>query len=179
MKLGSHNTMTYLKPKKWYMYPFQFLARCQSKNIEEQYNLGARWFDLRIAFDKHCNPYFKHGLMDYKGNVFDVLDFLATKDDVIVRILLEKDSPLFYNFCEHIESKYPNIKFCGGERKSDWKYVYTFKSIPSYSMEECYSSMPSNPKWYGIFPKIYAKLHKDKITNKDYLLIDFVELWTS
>lgn len=177
MKLGSHNTMTYLKPKKWYMYPFQFLARCQSKTIEEQYNLGARWFDLRIAFDKRCNPYFKHGLMNYEGDVFAVLDYLSTKHDAVVRILLEKDSPLYYNFCQHLEEIYPSMMLCGGDRKSDWTRVYTFRNIPSYSMEECYSSMPSNPKWYGIFPKIYAKLHRKHRTDKDYLLVDFIQLW--
>ena len=29
MKKGSHNTMTYLKPSKWYLYPFIFIAKCQ------------------------------------------------------------------------------------------------------------------------------------------------------
>ena len=36
-KIGSHNSMTYLPPKKWYMYPFKFVAKCQSSTIEEQY----------------------------------------------------------------------------------------------------------------------------------------------
>ena len=176
MKLASHNTMTYLKPQKWYMYPFQLFAKCQSKDIEQQYEAGARWFDLRIAFDKHCNPIFKHGLMDYKGDVFKTLDYLNTKSDIIVRILLEKDSPLYYDFCKHIEQVYPNIKFCGGCRKLDWKKIYQFKNQPSYTLEERYSSMPSNPKWYGIFPYLYALLNNRKPvkTGSDYLLIDFI-----
>lgn len=174
MKLASHNTMTYLKPKKWYMNLFRFIGKCQSKAIEEQYESGVRWFDLRISFDKKCEPEFRHGLIAYKGNVFDVLDYLNTKDDVMVRILLEKDNPLYYNFCEYIELNYPNLKFCGGYRKSDWKPVYIFKKNPIYTMEENYSSMPSNPKWYSIWPWLYSKLHKKNYTDKDYLLIDFI-----
>lgn len=174
MKLASHNTMTYLKPKKWYMYPFRFIAKCQSKTVDKQYESGARWFDLRISFDKRCDPEFRHGLITYKENVFKILEYLNSKDDVIVRILLEKDHPLYYRFCEAIESMYTNIIFCGGHRKSDWKLIYKFKNTPIYTIEENYSSMPSNPKWYGIWPWLYSKLKKKKDTDKDYLLIDFI-----
>lgn len=176
MKLGSHNTMTYLKPRKWYLYPFRFLARCQSKNIVDQYMSGVRWFDLRIAFNKHCNPYFRHGLMSYKGDVFKTLDYLDFKKDTIVRILLEKDSPLYYDFCKHIEEKYSNIKFYGGKRKSDWKQIYKFKDIPEFSIEECYSSAP-NSKYKWLSPKLYAWLHRKTVTNANFLVVDFVELW--
>lgn len=175
MKLGSHNTMTYLKPQKWYLYPFRFIARCQSKNIEKQYGAGARWFDLRIAF-KGNTPYFKHGLMDYKGNVYKILEYLNTKEDVIVRILLEDDTngEIYSNFCSTIEDIYTNIKFVGGHRKSDWTQIYHFKRKVSYTMEEWYASMPSNPKWYGIYPRLYSLLKGRKNTDADYLLIDFV-----
>lgn len=177
MKLGSHNTMTYLKPKKWYLYPFQFIARCQSKNIEKQYMLGARWFDLRIAFDKKGRPEFRHGLMSYKGDVFKVLSFLNNQNDVVVRILLEKDHPFFKDFCQHIEEQYPNISFTGGQRKSDWTQVYAFKNSPCYSIEENYSSMPTNSKWKGLWPWLYAKLNnkKEPKTDRDYLLLDFIQ----
>ena len=45
MKKGSHNTMTYLKPSKWYLYPFIFVAKCQSIDYKKQFNCGVRWFD--------------------------------------------------------------------------------------------------------------------------------------
>lgn len=181
MKLGSHNTMTYAKPKKWWMYPFRFFAKCQSKNILDQYLSGARWFDLRISFDKKCDPEFRHGMMTYKEDVYQVLDFFNYLNDptMIVRILLEKDHPFFADFCSYIEQAYPNVRFSGGQRKSDWKKVYNFKNEPSYTIEENYSSMPSNPKWYGVWPWLYAKLRNKKIkeTDKDFLLLDFVHLF--
>lgn len=181
MKLGSHNTMTYLKPKKWWMYPFRVFAKCQSKDIVGQYTTGARWFDIRISFDERGNPEFRHGMMVYKGDVFGVLDFFNYLNDptMVVRILLEKDHDKFGEFCSYIEEAYPNVRFSGGQRKSDWKRVYKFKNEPSYSIEENYSSMPSNPKWYGILPWLYSKINNKKVkdTDKDYLLLDFVHLY--
>ena len=47
MKLASHNTLSYLSPRKFYLKPFKFIARCQSKTIEEQYsNYDIRFFDF-------------------------------------------------------------------------------------------------------------------------------------
>lgn len=174
MKLASHNTMSYLKPKKWYMYPFRFIGKCQSKTIEEQYESGARWFDIRIAFDEKDNPEFRHGLIAYKGDFWKVFDYLNSKDDIIVRVLSEKEHKYFPTMCEYLERTYKNIKFCGGRSRSDWRAIYVFKNIPIYTLEENYSSMPSNPKWYGIWPWLYAKLHKKKYTDKDYLMLDFI-----
>nr|DAH01868.1 MAG TPA: hypothetical protein [Crassvirales sp.] len=34
MKLGTHNSMSYLKPKRWWMRPFHFIAKCQSRHID-------------------------------------------------------------------------------------------------------------------------------------------------
>lgn len=177
MKLASHNSMTYLKPDKWYMYPFRFIAKCQSKTVEEQYEAGVRMFDIRIGFDKHNNPKFKHGLMTYKSNIDSVFKYLVSKNDVIIRVTSEDSNPIFYNFCSYLVGKYGN-RFCGGCRKSDWKQVYSFISTSKFIIVENYSSMPSNPKWYGIFPWIYAKLKnrksKSTFNNNGYLMLDFI-----
>lgn len=177
MKIASHNTMTYLKPDKWYMYPFRFIAKCQSKTVVEQYESGVRFFDIRIGFDKYNNPKFKHGLISFKSNINSVISYLTSKDDVIIRIIAEDDNPMFNNFCNYLEGIY-GYRFCGGNRKSDWKKVYNFNNKTEYTIKECYSSMPSNPKWYGIFPWLYAKLHNKKVLsekyNEEYLMIDFI-----
>jgi len=48
MILGSHNSWSYLPPKKWYMKPFRFTAQCQDWDIKTQYEHGVRCFDLRL-----------------------------------------------------------------------------------------------------------------------------------
>ena len=97
-----------------------------------------------------------------------------------------------------LEEKYPNIKFCNGRRKYDWKVLYDFKySEPN--MIELYSSVTSLFKsdskilrvlddWW---PWLYARLRNKKNLNKwlcfkekinayivpnkgeDYILIDY------
>lgn len=46
LKLGTHNSLSYHLPQ-WWMIPFMWMARCQRLNIEEQYVLGVRYFDIR------------------------------------------------------------------------------------------------------------------------------------
>lgn len=177
MKIGSHNTMTYLKPKKWYMYPFIPFAKCQSKDVEEQYDAGARWFDIRIAFDKKGDPEFKHGIMSYEGDVLKVFEYLNTKDDVIVRVLSEDGHPFFSGYCLYLQNRFPNMRFSGGQNKKDWKQLHTFKNEEYYSAEDYFASSPNNPKWWGLFPWIYSFFKNRKIEerNVDYLIIDYVK----
>ena len=82
--IGTHNSMTYLRPHKWYgwfMIPF---ARCQRKTIEQQWNDGARCFDLRIRFTRQGEPYFAHGLYECTHEVKPI-DVLVQLDRLILR----------------------------------------------------------------------------------------------
>lgn len=191
-KIGSHNSMTYLPPKKWYMYPFKFVAKCQSSTIEEQYEkYSIRMFDIRISFDKETGkPEFRHGLISYKGNVDKVFEYLNSKGKVYVRLILEEykedktrlQEDKFYLYCIKWEKKYPNIKFFGGIRKRDWKEIYHFKYNPRY--EDKYSSNNKNGTTGTImddwFPWLYARFNNKKNikkgTDKPWLLIDFVNI---
>lgn len=191
MKLASHDSMTYLKPKKWYLYPFRFIARCQSKTLEEQYEkYGIRMFDLRISFDKHHIPEFRHGLMAFKGDVEYYLEYLNSKGDCSVRIWLEEyrddktdlQETLFSMFCSKAEELYPNIKFFGGVRKRDGAVLHKFNYKPRY--EDKYSSNNKNGSTGTIlddwFPWLYAFFNNrkniEKGTDKPWLMIDFVNI---
>lgn len=130
MKLGSHNSMSYMKPQ-WWMRPFAFMARCQSEDLNKQWKCGVRMFDLRIIFNKNGIPYFAHGLATYRlpggaSNVEYVLNWLSykaskTKDKVVVRIINErnKDEVKFSDFCNRIDDQYPNLQFCGFRNKNN------------------------------------------------------------
>ena len=150
MKIGSHNTMTYLRPSQWWLRPFAWIGRCQSQTIGEQFIVwGVRWFDLRLAFDKQGQPYFAHGIFSYKDkDPFAILDYLNTlsspDDRVYVRLLNERDSEFnkkcFRWFCEKVENQYSGIVFCGGQNKKDWKQIYPFKGMPDKPLIDKYSS---------------------------------------
>ncbi len=185
MKLGTHNSMSYLPPKKWYLYPFRFIARCQSKSIEEQYEkYGVRMFDLRITF-KNLVPEFRHGLIAYKGSVEDTIKYLnSLNDKIYVRLTLETSKEdtiqegLFTCLCSRWKTQYKNIKFFNGRRKFDWKQIYNF-GTKEPKITQLISSMTWK-KWDDWFPYLYARImNKKNISNykkKDWLLIDFINI---
>lgn len=189
MIIGSHNSWSYLKPLHWWMYPFRFMAKCQSKSIKEQYNAGVRCFDLRIKF-KEGNLYLAHGFMIYKYNYVDLsldLQWLNDRpDEVCIRILHEVRNESEYtneavfgfrSVCNQLPSLFPNLKFWCGRNLYNWEEDYEFSFKPS--CEEKYSSV-CKPKWLDDWwPWLFAKLNNKKIvkqgTDKDILLIDYIQ----
>ena len=74
-KLGTHNSLTYLSPQ-WYFRWLNFTSKCQDLTIEEQYDLGVRYFDFRIKFTRKGEVRAGHGIMTYKAD-FDSISPLA------------------------------------------------------------------------------------------------------
>lgn len=193
MLIGSHNSITYSSPKKWWMRPFLFIARCQSKTIEEQFEkYDIRLFDLRIKI-KNGQAIFAHGSMDYKQPIEPILNYLNNKasncEEVYVRILSENKPEEYENefisWCQDAEQKYPNLRFFGGRNKYTWKQIYKFKSPEPTYLDKYSSYNKEKGKITGTylddwFPWIYAKFHNKKNikvgTDRDYLLIDFVNI---
>lgn len=190
MKIGSHDSLTYLKTY-WYLRPFKFMAKCQSKTIQEQYMIyGVRMFDFRIKFTKK-GFHIAHGYMKFKGDIHDFLRYLNDKQDVIVRILIENKPDRykteFQNFCNAVENTYKNIRFCGGRNKHNWQVYYQFSQEDPTYLDKYASNNVQEPgkHWSGcrlddIWPWIYAKLYNKKNiqkgTDKEFLLIDFVNI---
>ena len=190
--LGSHNSWSYLTPRKWWMCLIAFTARCQSATIIEQYTLhDVRCFDLRLRWDKKGNLIVAHGIVEYKYTeemLMNDLTFLNARGDCCVRVLHEarnkkqhtRDSFFrFKHFCKTVVEKYHNIHFWCGRNLYNWHYDYYFES-PEPTCTEKYSSV-CPPKylddWY---PWLYARLNNEKIlqqgTKDDIMLIDFVNI---
>lgn len=186
MLLGSHNSLTYLTPKKWFMKPFHFLAKCQSFDYVRQYEeFGIRLFDLRIWFNEDGEIEVRHGLFAFdiglKG-ISDFLSFLNKKGDCYLRVILEEDNVnknysyvrkseiKFLMFCERLEGAYKHIKFFGGNRKYDLFVMHNFKT-PEPKLVERYSSTTrlignrNDSNWFqrllniadDWFPWVYAR----------------------
>ncbi len=190
---GSHNTMTYLRPQHWYgwfMLPF---ARCQKGDLEQQWKAGVRCFDLRIRFTKKGIPYFAHGLYEcsHHTSPYTVLLVLATKavnekETIHVRLILEDTKKKDYNetyflqFCRWAERTIvAGARFYGGNRKGDWKKVYTFPDdTPDALNNQWVGSMADDANCLEkIMPFLYAWRHnrKNKVKMKEkFNLFDFV-----
>lgn len=190
MVLGSHNSWSYLRPKKWWMKIIAFTARCQSKTIREQYELGVRCFDLRIRFDKYGNTLFAHGIVEYDvdpDSVHKDLMWIDNKGDCMVRVLHEARTEKQYNscnisifqdVCRGLKRKFANTKFWCGRNLYNWHEDYDFGFYPTY--EEKYASVCSPKLIDDWWPWWFAKFHNKQIlkdgSKADVLLMDFVDI---
>lgn len=187
-KIGTHQSLTYAKPRQWYYKPFHFVAKCQNKNYKEQYYEGVRLFDIRIK------PYkgdwaVAHGNVVFDIDLYEVLRYLNEQGDCYVQISLEynrcpKDHTNIINAfkkqCEILISSYPNIKFFGFGTKWNWDKVYSYPEEPNLEILQLVSSTTGNilDDWN---PSIYTQVFKEDIRHiqkylrpEVWLSIDFI-----
>ena len=192
MIIGSHNSWSYLRPKKWWMRLLAFTARCQHYVLWAQYKEGARCFDLHVRFTEKREVEVVHGPIVYDiesevpgGCIYDYLKMLDDSRDVSVRVILDVRTrkarkhygfqcECFKDFCKDLEMLYPHITFWCGRMVKGWHPVYYFNYDPS--CKEDYASVSS----IGIWPWLYARLFNLRIlkkgTDEDILLLDFVDI---
>jgi hypothetical protein len=91
--LATHDSLTAYPVKSWWFRPFNFLCKCQDKTLREQYDAGARSFDLRFA--KWCGEWYAaHGAMIYDIRLWEVMGLLIdlsydNSEPVYFRVLCE------------------------------------------------------------------------------------------
>ena len=187
MKLGSHNTMTYLRPKVFWQRLLPFVGRCQSVDYKVQHLLGADGYDLRLFWDDDGKLEYRHGFLRFPADNIDEVLSYAESNNIIVRVLLEVRSynkvlignidelrSRFKAYCSEIEEKYPSILFFGGQESGSGEKLYTFKSdTGDLAIEELHSSVTSlfksNNKFLrmidDLFPIIYSLFKNEKNIN--------------
>ena len=195
MIIGSHNSLSYLCPKKWWMHFIAFTAMCQRENISRQFWFhNVRCFDIHIRYDKEGNMLFVHGPVVYRFTTEEFVEWLEwfnqrKKKDVEIRLILDvrtKWAMEHYDYqrarfataCKALETRYPNIKFWCGRMVKGWKVAYDFDYTPT--CEELYGSVMKHKWLWAWFPWLYAVTHNrrniKKGTDKDILLIDYVNI---
>ena len=197
MILGSHNSWSFLPPRKWWQKALAFTARCQRLNIQQQYEAGVRCFDLRlrrINGDWHV----VHNSFDYAN--LDVPSFMGPrvwrdllgldfKGDCLVRVVhdvrrekdyKEEDVKEFRSLCHDLQREFKHIKFWCGRNLYNWQVDYDFDFKPRCT--EMYASVCSPHLIDDWFPLLYACRNNAWIRREEYkpdevLLIDFVDIW--
>lgn len=184
MKLGSHNTMTYLRPKVFWQRLLPFIGRCQSVDYKVQHSLGAVGYDLRLFWDSDGQLEYRHGFLRFSADNIDEVLSYAESNNIIVRVLLEVRSynkglignidelrSRFKAYCSEIEEKYPSILFFGGQESGSGEKLYTFKNdTGNLAIEELHSSVTSLFKSHNkflrmiddLFPIIYSLIKNEK-----------------
>lgn len=184
MKLGSHNTMTYLRPKVFWQRLLPFVGKCQSVDYKVQHSLGAVGYDLRLFWDDDGKLEYRHGFLRFPADNIDEVLSYAESNNIIVRVLLEVRSynkllvsnidelrSRFKAYCSEIEEKYPSILFFGGQESGSGEKLYTFKNdTGDLAIEELHSSVTSLFKSHNkflrmiddLFPIIYSLIKNEK-----------------
>lgn len=196
--LGSHNSLTYLPCRKWWMYLINWAAKCQSKTLNTQFHNGAKYFDFRVRF-KDGKPVIAHGLIEYKGNIDYMvanLNYFAEyfKETIYLRFVLEYNKipedfasqiASLVNLVRYYRGKYPYITYTYVMSKWNEQKVATYysKDTDTPTLIHKYSSVLKEKRFLWI-PYWYAKLHNKKnrkafknvLEDKDnkVLMLDFV-----
>lgn len=160
---GSHNTMSFLKPRHWWMRQINYwFAQCQESN--SALSLGDA-VDIRIYWSDEDGWQFAHGLVSYEFNsefygFFTTISKFYKAGVRYFRITLERNGNEdgFVNLCSLLENDYKRlgVTFLGGYRKSDWMKLYDFGTdhIP---VHQWVGSMADDARWYEKFmPWAYA-----------------------
>jgi hypothetical protein len=190
--IGSHNSFTYSKPDKWWGKLLAPWAKCQNLTIQEQYRIGVRYFDLRVAFDKSYNLRLVHNCVNFPSkDLYNNLEWLNQQSNIYLRIILDmrkepKDEAIkqqllvyFQNFCNFMKG-YDNITI--DKIIIGWNWEYTYDS--GIRVIEWHSSVCT--KWYEYIrgTQCWAELHNSWLysnmpeiiaNDKEVVLLDYVE----
>lgn len=189
MIIGSHNTMTFANPRKWWMYLIAPFSVCQYRNIEEQILDGVRCFDLRIRLVNN-KWVFAHGLYEVDEDVYATFEKIRDyandlKKKIYVRIILERRKASteeilrFKKFCKYIEMQFGKyVMPFEGRLKGNWELLYDFKYKPK-SIIQYVSSVADDARWYEKYiPFLYAFRNNEFNKNKKHVnkivLYDFI-----
>lgn len=174
-KIGTHNSLSYKRPQ-WWVIPFFWVARCQKLTLEEQYNAGVRYFDIRPKL-VNGKMLVGHGLATYKMDLEEVWKFLNEKKDCIARFFFESgDSDKMVEYAKDVMARYPNIQYTGGLQRFKGRIM----DLPDIPEKICYWIKKPETKFCIPFPWLYALLHnkknKKEINDDVYSLFDFINI---
>ena len=183
MVIGTHNTMTFLKPKFFLFKYTSWFWRCQKKTLREQWEKGVCCFDLRVNFEKDGTPYFAHGIVKLKGDVYQYIEQLkqlSSRNILYVRLVCEdlrgkeQSQEYFIKFCKYVETYLSDAIVFEGRLKKGWKLLYDFDH--NFNLNQYVGSMASNARWYERFiPILYAKrLNQQMLPQEDITIYDFI-----
>lgn len=194
--LAAHNCLTYAENITHNDHIVQNHNRCQEVDIIQQYYLGVRMFDIRVRKGDDNKPIVAHGRVIYKSDLDKVFEFLNSKTDTYVRILLEnyslagivdqddpskadkKDFDWFRNYVNSLLSKYKKIKFLDGRSKcGKIKVAVNLPDMPS-NYTESYIDSSSGPLEHrpAEYAMKYNHINRKYMNHTIWCAFDFVEI---
>lgn len=176
--IGTHNSLTYAKPKSKWAYLIRFIWRNQKRDIISQIEHGATAFDIRFV-PVRGGWASAHGAVTLDISPIKAIHAINDRcPGAYIRIILEKGGErsfaAFKEICIYLEKAYPRLNFFGGNYKPTWKQLHTFASdasgqISSHIFQWVGSMQPPRGKdwwrhpwryWGSILPTLWAWTHR-------------------
>ena len=153
--LATHDSLSSYPVKYWILKPFNLMAKCQTKNLTEQFLEGARSFDLRFAWHRG-KWYAAHGIQIYNVTLEKSLDILieqSKKEPLYFRVLCEdtfykksNTQKLFIRISDYLSIKEHNLKLLYVGSKQNWFNVYHCEFEEKTANYDSYSQMANDRK---------------------------------
>ena len=176
-KTGTHNSGTGERGMGWLSWLGTPFARCQTKTLREQYDAGARLFDLRVKL-VNDDWHLAHGLWVSRRTLLGTLIEINGYPEVCRVILTyegsEKDRA-FRRFCEMtdgIESGFKMLRFVYiSVKKPTWKILRMIdrRSCP----EQGFTPITGWRKLLPV-PWLWAQFFKRKPAPNKWVLVDYL-----
>lgn len=188
-KIATHNSGSGEKSKNFLFALGKVFVQTQTKTIEEQWNLGVRYFDLRINKDLIiCSGVWKSNKSLYDIlNTLNYLSYFDKDNRTYYQITIEgnlKDYKEVVNKVCNIQQTYTNITCTKINKNYPVKgciYSYVklpcaidYVSVPTYKQ---YFTLTFNDwKRYILIPIIFNTMYKrkHKFNNKMFTMVDFI-----
>ena len=183
--IGSHNSISYLPPKNLWGKITRLWNKCQDKTIEEQFNSGVDYFDIRINLYNE-EWHFVHNKVDYGIVDNDIWKYLG-ETRLPIRVIYDKRSKpkdinyrtnRFKTYLWILMERY-NVNIDSAITYWDWKEHYK----PLIEVKEYHASVSAKwyqyllgCKWFAKHYNSYAKqIHYGySEDDKRVLLLDYV-----
>ena len=175
VKIATHNSATGEAGSGFLSLLVAPFSKCQSKTLEEQYEAGCRYFDIRYKYSTKRGCYVcAHGLWESEKTLRDVLTEINDFCGCYVMLTCESGAPLTRHSIRHIISECQGIQFTSFNRKHPrWRMDYCEQPTPhtnAYKLLDWSS-------WHTLLPIpwLWAKLgDAPTFNNKTFTFIDFL-----
>lgn len=171
---GSHNTMTYLRPKNilgWIARPW---SKCQGKSLNYQYYIrDIQVIDIRVRFWKG-HWVLSHGWARYSDNedILYILRNFAISRDIALRILVEGNpgEDALRELGKILDDPEMKLGYFPVRLKRDWDRVLFQGTLPEVLFYQPVSSMDRH--WFWVPVRIYHWFFQRFGVKRDKFSID-------
>lgn len=191
--LGSHNSISYLHPRNFLGYITRPWNKCQNKTLEEQWNSGVRYFDIRVDWINESWHYV-HNKIDFGEATFQSLyDFFKSREEPFgIRLCYDhrnipenptEEVARFLNLCNQFKIKLEDFSMISSLTYItfwDWNTVHAFSPVNEIekhvSVSGTWYQYILGTKWFARkFNKSFKETYKRVLESQGcVLMLDYI-----